>query len=168
MSKNTKETVRFTTPAVAKHRELADLIRESVVVDDGTASDSKNPSQAFEKGLPEGITMKQANDLGKYLGRFHQAARVAACELAAEEFIRNPKQETFTAEVGLLDGSKSRTKVFNRHTVRVPSFKAGVAGTERVKRLVAVGEIKATWTGGKYASMADAMSEEFATMVGND
>ena len=89
----------FKTDGLAKHRDLADLIKPTLVRD-GTSIVEKESHAAYNANLPEGITPETIKSINKYNGVFLKASTLAVGEIAADIFNKDKKINELTAKVG--------------------------------------------------------------------
>jgi hypothetical protein len=157
-------TVVFKAENVNKHRDLTDKIKETLVYDDATFKEAESHS-AYHANLPEDISRKQVEELGKYNTKFVTATHIAVGELAAEIFQKEKRIHEITASIGYfgktdnIDITISRSKVYQNHLAE------NNADKEVTKHLV----MKTTVTsqsakGYGLKSIRESMSDEFADM----
>ena len=158
-------TVNFKSEPVAKHKELADSIKESLVVENRTIKEKESHS-AYYDNLPEGITKKQVEDLSKYNGRYTSAAHVAVGELAAGIFLADKSN---TAPVEAQIGIFGKQDHINMTVEREKTYQNQWAEKEEDKEITKHLVIKSTVTsvtskGIGLKSIRDSMSEEFTDL----
>lgn len=156
--------IKFNNVTLEKHRELADSIKDALVVEGTTAKEAESHS-AYYANLPDGMTQKEVEALAKYNSRFVTAAHVAAGEIAAEVFSNDKQANEFNANIGFfgktdnLEFTVNRSKTYQNHLAEKEEDR------EVTKHLV----MKMTATsqsvkGYGTKSIREAMSEEFRDM----
>ena len=156
--------VNFKNQTVQRHKELADRIKDSLVVED-TSIKEKESHSAYYDNLPEGVDRKSVEEISKYNGKFITAAHVAIGELAADVFSKNKKAEEVNAEVGFFGKTDSVSVNVSREKTYTNHLAEGKESEEITKALV----MKTTVTtqsakGYGLKSVRASMSEEFSDL----
>lgn len=151
-------TVTFKNETVAKHRDLANIIKNTLTVD-GTVIKEKEAHLAYNQSLPEGLTPDTVKAVAKHNASFIKAAHVAVGETAAGIFKKDKTVEKVSAHLGYnapsdsIDFTAERTRVY-------PNPQAGEGEPTKVTKhlvLTMTDDIR----GKSVKSLRDAMSEEF-------
>lgn len=151
-------SVRFTSEAVEKHRDLADSIKAGLTVE-GTVIKEKESHSAYNANLPEGITPDTIKTVSKYNGSFVKAAHVAIGERAAEIFKDDKSVDKVTASMGYFAPSDSLSFTAERSRV-YPNPQAGEGDPAKITKnlvLTCTDDIR----GQSVKTIRDAMSSEF-------
>lgn len=148
----------FKDEKLAKHKELADKIKESLQREAGMITEREDRG-AYLANLPEGINKEVVDTLSKYNNGYTVAAHVAIGEMAAEAFKADKKLDRIDSKLTV--GGVRDTMEVTVH--REKTFKNSFAKTPEEetihKSLVMTTKIQSNTTGLK--SIMKAMSEEF-------
>ena len=124
MSSN--KTFVYTGEAVEPHRDLADKFKANFKVEGATISEVQ-PRTVYESHLPDGIDMATVKKLSAYNTQVVLAARLAAAEISAGEFAKDPNLTKTEARVGFFNNGDYLDIASTRHrSFGVPS--TGVNG----------------------------------------
>lgn len=154
-------TVHFKNDTVAKHRELADKIKDNLVVD-GTTVKEKEAHLAYDASLPEGLTPAIVKSVARHNADFVKAAHVAVGETAASIFKKDKSAEKVTAHLGYNAPSDSLNFTVERTRV-YPNPQAGEGDPAKITKNLVVG-MTSDIRGQSVKSLRDSMSEEFTNL----
>lgn len=154
--------VTFKNESLAKHRELADSIK-STLVREGKQLKEKESHGAYNSNLPEGFTPESIKSLAKYNNSFLKACTIAVGEAAASEFKSDKSLTELSAQVGFqAPGDNFNFTIDREREFPVPRAKDEAEDTPR-RKVTKHLHIERTveLSGTSIKSVTSVMSEEF-------
>lgn len=158
-------SIKFKGDSVAKHRDLADSIKEGLKTD-GNVIKEEEDHGSYYKNLPEGLDKSSVNELSKYNSKFVTATHVAVGELAADVFKKEKKVNEVNASVGFFGPNDSiDINVSRSKTYKVPMAAEGEE-SEVTKHLVMKTTVETqSARGSGLKSIRGLMSDEFKDIL---
>ncbi len=158
-------TIKFSSEAVYKYRELADSVKENLEYADGSIREKESHS-AYYAGLPDGFTKEKVEDLSKYNAKFNTAAHVAVGEVASDVFKKHKDIDSVEAEVGFF-GSQDKLSMTVSRQKTYNNFLANEGEPKEVTKHLAMKTTVTTHSAKGYGlkSVREAMGEEFEKLV---